>query len=93
MPCYVCNPQCGQCRPSRPKLMKCIACGKLNAISFEELEGARCSNCNELLPQPEKLMCEFTKMLCRVPCSRLHQKDESGLAQVCPWNYAFSEDK
>ncbi len=89
MPCYVCNPQCGQCRPSRPKLTTCIACGKLNSVSFENLKGARCTECGELLDEPEVFSCEFTQRLCQVPCARLRKKGTGGKAQACPWNHAF----
>ena len=93
MPCYVCNPQCGKCRPSRPKPVKCKACGKLTMPEVEDVLRGRCScrECENDLPLPESLWCAFCGKHCRIPCARARKEPEDGIMQECPWGYGFEE--
>lgn len=91
MPCYVCNPQCGRCRPSRPKPAKCPQCGKLVMVDVESVLAQRCacSACGGALPLPEALTCRFCGKRCRIPCARACKEPEDGVLQECPWGYGL----
>ena len=92
MPCYVCNPQCGRCRPPRPRALKCPECGRLTmleapAVSDEALRV--CRHCGAALPKPEAVACRFAGRECYVPCVRACEEPESGSPEACPWGDEF----
>ena len=87
MPCYVCNPQCGRCRPPRPAPAKCPDCGRL------VFGGAtRCVHCGAYLPNQSSIFCEFAKRTCFVPCVRASESSSDGIENKCPWGERFGAE-
>lgn len=84
MPCYVCNPQCGRCRPPRPAPEKCSECGKL------VLGGMRvCTHCGSPMPARQAVFCKFTGRACFIPCVRANEFDPQNPKASCPWGEQF----
>lgn len=91
MPCYVCNPQCGRCRPPRRGMRRCPYCNVLAMPSDDsDILGENvCPRCGRTLPEPESTKCEYTRRLCGIPCVRAVEEAESGLSEPCPWGDDF----
>lgn len=87
MPCYVCNPQCGRCRPPRPAPRKCPECGKLVLG-----EASSCRHCGARLQSRPGVFCKFTDRICLVPCVRANELNPEGFAAQCPWGERFGID-
>ena len=87
MPCYVCNPQCGRCRPPRPAPVKCPECGRLVFGG-----GICCTYCGACLPIQPSVFCEFAKRVCFVPCVRANETNSDGSENKCPWGERFGAE-
>lgn len=83
MGCMVCNPFCGRCRPPQPHIVRCPECGKL--VMRGRREPWTCPQCGAALPPREKLRCNWTGMLCDIPCMRNIRENPSGELHDCPW--------
>lgn len=87
MPCYVCNPQCGRCRPPRPAPAKCPECGRL-ILGGE----SNCRCCGARAQSRPGVFCRFTERMCHVPCVRANETNPEGFAGQCPWGERFGVD-
>lgn len=88
MPCYVCNPTCGQCKGIRKRSINCPDCG---LIVFPELLSkgdGRCPHCGTNLMgraviEDQTRHCNFTGNDCPHPCSRSYYEFD-GEYHPCP---------
>lgn len=83
MGCMSCNPFCGKCRPPHPKPVVCESCGKL--VMRGRYEKWACPRCGVALPPRERLRCNWTGLLCDIPCMYNVRENPTGELHPCRW--------
>ena len=63
--------------------MRCPSCGKL-AIARRN-DPWVCNHCHAALPPREKLKCNWSGMLCDIPCMYNTLPNETGERHPCRW--------
>ena len=94
MPCYVCNPTCGQCKSVKRVSVNCPDCG---LIVFPKLvaEGdGCCPHCGSYLlgrslEDESTTHCNYTGNECPHPCNHSHWQSD-GVLHECPFEKAGS---
>ncbi|MBR3690253.1 MAG: hypothetical protein IKL97_04050 [Eggerthellaceae bacterium] len=67
---HPCHPQCGKCRPPKPPMRVCEACGWLNSADPKDTV---CEKCQAPLPEvkkPTPIHCLQIDQKCMNPCGR-----------------------
>jgi hypothetical protein len=84
MSCWSCNPYCGNCKPPKPKPVKCPVCGKFNFL--DRMKGKNCIKCGEVLPEPPKppvVDCLYSGLVCANPCGQYKKTTDDGTLYPC----------
>ena len=83
MGCMSCNPFCGKCRPPHPKPVVCKACGRL--VMRGRYEKWVCPRCGAALPPRERFRCNWTGLLCDIPCMYNVRENPADALHPCRW--------
>jgi len=87
MPCWICNPYCGNCKPPAEKPVKCPQCNTFN-IFIKAGEKRICKKCGTILPEGEVrpiVFCSYCGLECANQCKRYKLVPKDGVLLACPW--------
>ena len=87
MPCWICNPYCGNCKPPAERPVKCPQCKTLNFFIRADVKRI-CRQCGAILPEREErlvVFCSYCGLECANPCKQHKIVPKDGVLLKCPW--------
>ena len=85
MPCPVCNPLCGRCRPARLRSVICPECMAGYVLERGDPFVYVCEQCGAPIPDAEGVLCNRTQRRCPMPCARAKMPAPEGAPLPCAW--------